>query len=82
MFRGITLTVLSLTVLITGPAHATSLRSGDILALTADGVIIRIEPVSGASSVVASGGLLANPGGIAATQWATSSLPKGTPLFG
>lgn len=57
--------VVALAVLMSGaPGHASSLRSGDILALAADGVILRIDPVTGSDSVVAAGGRLADTDGI------------------
>ncbi len=37
--------------------------------LTTDGVIIRVDPITGAKSTLASGGLLQDTAGITATEW-------------
>lgn len=58
-----------LAVLIATPAHAGVLRGGDIVALTFEGVLIKIDPETGSQSVIASGGLLSNPHGLAVTPW-------------
>jgi hypothetical protein len=62
-------TVLFFACLVTaGPAHAGSLRPGDI-AVTADSSIIKIDPLTGEQAVVASGGLLSGLSGITVTPW-------------
>jgi hypothetical protein len=55
-------------LLAAGPAYAGSLRPGDIAVIT-DGVVTRIDPLTGEQAVVASGGLLSGLSGLTVTPW-------------
>jgi hypothetical protein len=60
--------VLALTVSVSAPGYAAALRSGDILALTSGGAVLRIDPVTGSQTVAATGGLMINPTGMAVSH--------------
>jgi hypothetical protein len=55
----------AMTLLVAGPCYASTMRSGDIIVLTQAGTIIRVDPLNGSQSVVASGGFLSGADGIA-----------------
>jgi hypothetical protein len=75
MIRLLALPLVLFTFLIAVPVDAMTLRAGDILVLTFDGVILRIDPETGSRSVVASGGLLSQfTSGITVTPWGEISV--------